>query len=326
MRALVCREYGSPDDLVLDELPDPVAGPGQLLIDIQAAGINFPDVLFITGEYQVKNELPFVPGREAAGIVAAVGDGVTRYAPGDRVIAVTADGAFAEKCVVDEAMAVHVPASLDFGQAGGFTITYSTSYHALRQSANLQPGETLLVLGAAGGVGVAAVEIGKAIGATVIAAASSEEKLEFAKSAGADHLVDYEKNPLREALRDIVGKRGVDVVYDPVGGALAMQALRALAWHGRYLVVGFASGEIPSFPGNLALLKEASITGVWWGTWSARHPELQSANMRELSALADAGKLVPRVTGSYPLDDYKRAFRAITERQVRGKVVFHTNP
>lgn len=324
MRALVCKQYGSPDDLVVEDLPDPVPGPGQLVVDVAAAGINFPDVLLIGGKYQIKNPLPFVPGREAAGVVAGVGDGVDTFKPGDRVIALPETGAFAEKCLVDAALVTPMPDTMDYAQAAGFTITYGTSYHALKQSAGLEPGETVLVLGAAGGVGITAVQIAKAMGARVIAAASSEDKLEFARSAGADETINYTETGLRSAVRDRVGK-GVNVIYDPVGGKLAEEALRALAWHGRYLVVGFASGEIPRFPANLALLKEASIIGVWWGTWAQKNPEGQAQNMRELAELVEAGKLEPRVTGSYTLDDFSRAFRAITERRVLGKVVFRMN-
>ncbi len=323
MRALVCKQYGSPDDLVVETLDDPTPGDGEIVVDIEAAGINFPDVLVIMGQYQVKTPLPFVPGHEAAGTVSAVGDGASRFNVGDRVIlTTTAGGAFAEKCAIDERLAMPLPETLDFAQAAGFTITYSTSYHALKQSAQLDAGETLLVLGAAGGVGITAVEIGKAMGATVIAAASSNEKLEFAKEAGADEGINYSETSLRDALKELTGGRGVDVVYDPVGGDLAQDALRSMAWHGRYLVVGFASGDIPSFPANLPLLKEASITGVWWGTWAARNPGLQLENLKEMSELIDARILKPRVTGSYSLDEFRDAFRAITGRNVRGKVVF----
>ena len=322
MRALVCKQYGSPDELVVEDLPDPVPGPGQLVVNVEAAGINFPDVLLIGGQYQVKNPLPFVPGREAAGVVASIGTGVTSFKPGDRVIALPETGAFAEKCLVDAALTIPLPDTMDYAQAAGFTITYGTSYHALKQSAGLQPGETVLVLGAAGGVGTTAVEIAKAMGARVIAAASGEDKLEFAREVGADETINYTETGLREALKALVGIAGVDVVYDPVGGALAEEALRALAWHGRYLVVGFASGEIPRFAANLALLKEASIVGVWWGTWAQKNPDLQAANMRELAELVDAKILKPRVTGTYTLDEFSRAFRTITERRVLGKVVF----
>ena len=324
MRALVCTGYGSPDDLVIENLDDPVAGPGEIVVDIAAAGLNFPDVLVIAGQYQVKTPPPFVPGHEASGVVSAVGEGVRRFSVGDRVMLTPQGGAFAEKCAVSETLAMPVPDKLDFGQAAGFTITYSTSYYALKQRARLVDDETVLVLGAAGGVGVTAVEIAKASGAQVIAAASNEEKLEFARSAGADQTVNYADVDIRESIKTITQGKGVDVVYDPVGGQLGEQALRTLARGGRYLVIGFASGTIPNFPANLALLKEASIIGVWWGPWALRNPAEQFQNLEEMGALIAAGKLRPRVTASYSLDEYKEAFRAITDRKVRGKVVFRT--
>jgi NADPH2:quinone reductase len=322
MRALVCREYGSPDDLVVEERDDPIAGRGEILVDIKAAGLNFPDVLLVGGQYQVKTPPPFIPGHEAAGIVAAVGEGADRFAVGDRVIITPPTGAFAERCAVPEPLAMPIPEGLDFGQAAGFTITCSTSYHALRQRAELQEGETVVVLGAAGGVGITAVEIAKALGARVIAAASTDEKLEFAKSAGADETVNYGETSLKEAVREITGA-GADVVYDPVGGEIGEQALRAIARGGRYLIIGFASGTIPNFPANLLLLKEACAMGVWWGPWAMRNPELQAQNLEAMAGMIASGKLRPRVTGSYSLDEFSEAFRAITARRVLGKVVFH---
>jgi NADPH2:quinone reductase len=322
MRALVCREYGSPDDLVVEERDDPIAGRGEILVDIKAAGLNFPDVLLVGGQYQVKTPPPFIPGHEAAGIVAAVGEGADRFAVGDRVIITPPTGAFAERCAVPEPLAMPIPEGLDFGQAAGFTITCSTSYHALRQRAELQDGETVVVLGAAGGVGITAVEIAKALGARVIAAASTDEKLEFAKSAGADETVNYGETSLKEAVREITGA-GADVVYDPVGGEIGEQALRAIARGGRYLIIGFASGTIPNFPANLLLLKEACAMGVWWGPWAMRNPELQAQNLEAMAGMIASGKLRPRVTGSYSLDEFSEAFRAITARRVLGKVVFH---
>jgi NADPH2:quinone reductase len=320
MRALVCKEYGPPESMLIEEHDDPVPGEGQILVDVAAAGINFPDVLSIAGKYQVKTPTPFVPGNEAAGVVSAVGPGVTQFAVGDKAIINCIGGAFAEKCVADVRACAPLPDDLSFEQGAGFSVTYGTSYHALKQSANLQPGETVLVLGAAGGVGITAVEIAKAMGARVIAAASSDEKLEFAVSAGADETINYSEVPLKETVKELTGGKGADVVYDPVGGELADQALRATAWHGRYLVIGFASGEIPKFPANIALLKEASIIGIWWGTWATKNPKLQIQNMMELAKLVAEGVLTPRVTESYALDDYVDAFKAITERRARGKV------
>ena len=323
MRALVCKAYGppEPDTLVIEERDDPAPGEGQLLVDIAAAGINFPDVLVIAGKYQVKVPPPFVPGNEGAGVVSAIGPGVTQFAVGDSVIINTRGGAFAEKCIADASATAPLPEDLSFEQGAGFTVTYGTSYHALKQSANLQPGETVLVLGAAGGVGITAVEIAKAMGARVIAAASSDEKLEFARSAGADELINYSDVPLKEAVKELTGGEGADVVYDPVGGELAEQAFRATAWQGRYLVIGFACGDIPKFPANIALLKEASIIGVWWGTWAMKNPQLQIQNMLAMAQLIKEGTLTPRVTESYALDEYVDAFKAITERRARGKVI-----
>ncbi|MCH7980166.1 MAG: NADPH:quinone oxidoreductase family protein [Proteobacteria bacterium] len=321
MRALVCNAYGSTDDLLIEERDDPVADDDQLAIDIKAAGINFPDILAIAGEYQDKTPPPFIPGNEAAGVVTAVGKNVTGYAIGDKVIAAIRGRAFAEKCVADAQLVMPLPPELDFEQGAGYVVTYGTSYHALKQSAAIQAGETLLVLGAAGGVGSTAVEIGKALGARVIAAASSDEKLAFAKASGADELINYSEQALKESVKELTNGAGADVVYDPVGGDLAQAALRSLAWHGRYLVVGFAAGDIPKFPANIALLKEASIIGVWWGTWLAKNPQAQVQNMQELGALLASGKLQPRITESYAFDDFKQAFRAISERRAVGKVV-----
>ena len=321
MRALVCNEYGPPESLVIEERDDPVAASGQIVVDIAAAGINFPDVLSIAGTYQVKTPTPFVPGNEAAGVVSSVGDGVSRISIGDKVIITTRGGTFAEKCVAEEQTTMPLPEGLDFEQGAGFAVTYSTSYHALKQSANLRPGETVLVLGAAGGVGITAVEIAKAMGARVIAAASSDEKVEFAVSAGADETINYSEVPLKETVKELTDGNGANVVYDPVGGELADQAFRATAWHGRYLVIGFACGDIPKFAANIALLKEASIIGVWWGTWAAKNPHLQIRNMQEMTQLIAAGTLKPRITESYSLDAYTEAFRVITERRARGKVI-----
>ncbi len=321
MRALVCNAFGSPDELAIEERDDPGAGAGEIVVDVAAAGINFPDILMIAGQYQVKTPPPFVPGNEAAGVVAAIGGKVSRLAVGDKVIVTPPGGAFAEKCAVDENLAMPLPGGLDFEQGAGFAITYGTSYHALKQSADLQPGETVLVLGAAGGVGIAAVEIAKAMGARVIAAASSDEKLEFAVAAGADATINYTDMPLKDTVKELTDGNGADVIFDPVGGELADQALRATAWHGRYLVIGFASGDIPKFPANIALLKEASIIGVWWGTWAAKNSTQQTENMQKLTALIASGELRPRVTETYALDDYRQAFRAVTERRALGKVI-----
>ncbi|MGB5164530.1 MAG: NADPH:quinone oxidoreductase family protein [Woeseiaceae bacterium] len=320
MRALVCKQYGPPSSLVLEDMESPRPGPDEVLIDVAAAGVNFPDLLIIAGEYQVKTPPPFVPGAEVAGIAAAVGSNVDHVKVGDRIMGATPNGAFAEQRLMDARLVAHVPDGMSLQQAAGFLVTYGTSYHALKQCTALQEGETLLVLGAAGGVGIAAVEIGKAMGARVIAAASSDDKLEFARQFGADDVINYSEQSLRDEIKRLTDGNGVDVVYDPVGGELSQQALRGLAWHGRLLVVGFASGDIPSFPANLALLKEASIQGVWWGTWSAKNPAEQIRNMQALGALFAAGKIKPQVTESYPLDRFEDAFAAIAERRAKGKV------
>jgi NADPH2:quinone reductase len=325
MRALVCNAYGPPESLVIEERDDPVPAANQLVVDVAAAGINFPDVLIIAGKYQVKTEPPFIPGNEASGVVSAVGEKVSRYSIGDRVIVVPQGGTFAEKCAVDESRVIALPSGLDFAQGAGFSVTYGTSYHALMQRAQLVAGETVLVLGAAGGVGITAVEIAKAMGARVIAAASNEQKLVFATEAGADATINYSNTSLRDAVKELTGGKGADIVYDPVGGELALDAYRALAWHGRHLVVGFASGDIPAFPANIALLKEASVVGVWWGTWAAKNPQAQFQNMQELGSLVATGKLKPRVTEVYALDDFRAAFASITGRRAQGKVILTMN-
>ena len=320
MRALTCKAWGPVEDLVIEEWDDPVPDDEEVLIGVKAAGINFPDILIIAGKYQDKIPPPFIPGNEASGIVTAVGRKVSRFKIGDNVIVAPRGGGFAEKCKVHQNAAMPLPNELNFEQGAGYAVTYGTSYHALKQCADLQPDETLLVLGAAGGVGITAVQIGKAMGARVIAAASSDEKLEFARAAGADDVVNYSIQSLRHSVKELADK-GVDVVYDPVGGDLSQQALRSLAWHGRHLVIGFASGDIPQLPANIALLKEASIVGVWWGTWAARNPGLQIQNMSELAALVSDGALKPDVTESFPLDEFEKAFQLISERRALGKVI-----
>jgi NADPH2:quinone reductase len=321
MRALVCNEYGSPDKLVVEEMDDPTPDEGQVLVSIKAAGINFADVLTVAGKYQVKPSTPFVPGGEAAGVIEALGPGVDQFSIGDSVMVTTSLNAFAEKCVVDLAAATPLLPGLDFAQAAAFNITYCTTFHAFRQSTRLEAGETLLVLGAAGGVGIAAVEMGKAFGARVIAAASSDEKLEFTKKAGADELINYTETPLRDAIKALTDGNGIDVVYDPVGGELAELAMRSLAWRGRHLVIGFASGDFPQFPANIALLKEAQIIGVYWGAWARRERMTQAANLAEMKKMIESGQLSLEVTERHPLENFGAAFDAITHRRAMGKVV-----
>ncbi len=320
MRALTCKAWGPVADLTIEDWDDPSPNDEELVIDVRAAGINFPDILIIAGKYQDKTPPPFIPGNEASGVVSAVGSKVTRFAIGDRVVIAPRGGGFGEKCKAHQDIVTPLPAELSFQQGAGYAVTFGTSYHALKQCAKLRGGETLLVLGAAGGVGISAVQIGKAMGARVIAAASSDEKLRFAAAAGADELINYSEQPLREALKQLTDG-GADVVYDPVGGALSQQAFRALAWHGRHLVIGFACGDIPSIPANIALLKEASLVGVWWGTWKAKNPALQSRNMSEIAALVAAGKLQPDVSEVFPIEDFEKAFQLISERRALGKIV-----
>jgi len=322
MKALVCKEYGPPESLILEDVDDPIPGQGEVVIDVHAAGINFPDILVFAGKYQVKTEPPFIPGYEACGVVAELGDGVQRLAAGDKVMVTPMGGGFAEKMAVNENHAFPLPDGMTFEQGAGFPIAYCTSYHALKDVAEIQEGESLLVLGAAGGVGTTAVEIGKAMGAHVIAAASTDEKLEFAKSVGADDVINYSESRLKESIRELTDGKGADVIYDPVGGDLAEQALRGTAWHGRYLVVGFAAGDIPKFPANLALLKEASIKGVFWGQWAALNPGLHIENIREMVDLLAKGELRPRITATYALDDYSQAYSDVAGRRITGKTVF----
>ena len=321
MKALVCNEFGPAENLSLEERPAPSPGKGEILVDIKAAGVNFPDILTVQGKYQFKPELPFVPGAEVAGIVTAVGEGVTSHKVGDKVISTLQIGGFSEQCVASEHGSFGMGETMSFEQAAGFAITYGTSYYALKQQAKIQPGETLLVLGAAGGVGIATIQIAKAMGAKVIAAASSEEKLDFACEAGADLRINYSEENLKDKVKELTGGKGADVIYDPVGGDFSEQAFRAIAWDGRFLVIGFASGPIPSIPLNLMLLKGASLVGVFWGAWAARFPMESRQNFDELIEMIDGGQFSPLVTEVYSLDDYKAAFASISERRAKGKVI-----
>ena len=292
-----------------------------LPLDVQAAGVNFPDVLIIQGKYQFKPELPFTPGNEVAGIVRAVGDGVIGFKPGDQVIAFSSTGGFAQQLSVPAHALMPMPPGMDFATAAAITLTYGTSHHAVVDRAALQAGETMLVLGAAGGVGLAAVEIGKALGARVIAAASSDEKLAVCREHGADVLINYSREDLREAVKAATGGKGPDVVYDPVGGDFAEAAFRSIAWRGRYLVVGFANGEIPKMPLNLALLKGASLVGVFWGEFVKREPKANLAGMMQLLGWMKEGKIRPLVSARYPLAETAQALNDMAARKVTGKVV-----
>lgn len=321
MKAIVCKDWGPPDSLELQDLPDLAPAAGEVVVDVRAAGVNFPDVLTVQGKYQHRPDLPFTPGNEFAGTVRAVGAGVAGFKPGDRVIGFTRTGAFAEQVAAPAEVLMPMPPGMDFDTAAAITLTYGTSHHAVVDRAQLKAGETMLVLGAAGGVGLAAIEIGKALGARVIAAASSAEKLEVCRAHGADVLVDYTKEDLREALKAATGGRGPDVIYDPVGGPYSEPALRSIAWRGRHLVIGFAAGEIPKLPWNLMLLKGASVVGVFWGEFAKREPKANLAAMREMLGWMAEGKLKPLVSKRYALGETAQALNDMAERKVTGKVV-----
>ncbi len=321
MRAILCKEYGPADTLVIEEVKSPEAKGRGVKVRVKAAGLNFPDTLIIEGKYQFKPTVPFSPGGEMSGEVIAVGDKVTRFKVGDRVAGLTGFGAFAEEIVVAEDNLLPVPATMSDDKAAAFTMVYGTSYYALKQRANIQPGESLLVLGASGGVGLATVELGKAMGARVIAAASSAEKLAVAKAAGADEVINYTEEPLKDTVKKLTGGKGVDVIYDPVGGDFTEQALRAMAWNGRHLIIGFAAGDIPKIPANLTLLKGCSVVGVFWGNFTRMEPEASANNMMELMALYEQGKIDPKVSEVYDFEDYVSALNALTERRAKGKIV-----
>ncbi|WP_313202449.1 NADPH:quinone oxidoreductase family protein [Pseudomonas sp.] len=321
MKAVLCKTLGPARDLVLEDVASPVPKKNEVLLDVRAAGVNFPDTLIIEGKYQFQPPLPFSPGGEAAGVIAEVGERAGAFNVGDRVMALTGWGAFAEQVAVPFYNVMPIPEHMDFATAAAFGMTYGTSMHALKQRGQLQPGETLLVLGASGGVGLAAVEIGKAMGAKVIAAASSAEKLAVAKAAGADETIDYSQASLKEEIKRLTGGQGVDVIYDPVGGELFDQAVRGLAWQGRLLVVGFASGTIPQMAANLVLLKGAAVLGVFWGAFAQRQPEDNAANFRQLFAWHAEGKLKPLVSKTYPLAEAGVAIEALGQRRAVGKLV-----
>jgi NADPH2:quinone reductase len=321
MKAVVCKSFGPPENLTLEEVADPTPGRGQVLIDVHAVGLNFPDVLQIAGKYQFQPPFPFTPGSELAGVVAEVGTGVAGVHPGDRVMALVATGAMAEKVVADASAVDVIPQTMDFDTAAGLGIAYGTSYHALVQRARLKPGETLLVLGASGGVGLAAVEIGKAFGARVIAAASTDQKLEVARQHGADVLLNYSQGSLKDTVKELTAGSGADVIYDPVGGDLFDQSTRCINWNGRILVVGFASGVIPKYPVNLALLKGCEIVGVFWGEFRKREPDLFRKNCQALFNLFGEAKIKPLVSQAFPLNRFADALNVFVHRQATGKIV-----
>ena len=321
MKALYCRAFGPETDLTVEEIDSPVPSAGEVLVSVQAAGLNFPDLLCVRGEYQFKPPLPFVPGSEGAGFVTAVGEGVSGVSVDDRVCFNGLSGAFAEEIAIPATAVTQIPDSMLFEQAAGLTIVYGTSYYALKQRAGLQRGDTLLVLGAAGGVGLSAVELGAAMGARVIAAASSEQKLAIAAEHGAEIGIDYSKEDLKNRIKELTDGAGANVIYDPVGGELAEAAFRGIAWEGRHLVIGFASGPIPKLPLNLPLLKGAAAVGVFWGSWTKREPEAHKQNMVELFELFTEGAIQPHVSSTYPLGQFLDAFGEVSGRRAIGKVI-----
>jgi NADPH2:quinone reductase len=323
MKALLCTRYGGPDDLSLADIPDPAAGPGEAVVRVEAAALNFFDTLIIAGKYQTKPAMPFSPAAEFAGTIESFGAGVTSLKAGDRVLGHIGYGAARQRISAPVAQLVQIPDALDFDRAAGLCVTYGTSLHALKDRAHLKGGESLAVLGASGGVGLAAVEIGKVMGARVIACASSNDKLEFAKKHGADDAINYASEDLKDALRRVTANRGVDVIYDPVGGPYAEAALRSIAWQGRFLVVGFAAGDIPKLPLNLVLLKGCDVLGVFWGSFVQRDVEGHRANTRQLLDWCAQGKLSSHVHAVYSLAEAPAALKAIAARQVMGKVILH---
>lgn len=320
MKALLCKQFGPPSSLVVEETADLVPSDEEVVIEVKACGVNFPDTLIIEGKYQFKPAFPFSPGGEVAGVVKAAGNGVKHLKVGDNVFALTGWGGFAEQVVIRASRVFPMPPSMTYEVAASLMYTYGTSYHALKNRANLQTGETLLVLGAAGGVGLAAVNLGKIMGAKVIAAASSDEKLALCKEYGADELINYSKEDLRERLKNLTGG-GIDVVYDPVGGHYSEPALRSMNWKGRYLVVGFAAGSIPNIPLNLALLKGCAIVGVFWGAFADREPKENFQNVMELMQFIQKGLLKPHIQKTYSLQEAPQALYDMLERRVMGKLV-----
>ena len=321
MKAILCQQYGPPEALVLADVATPVPAAGEVLVGVRACGVNFPDTLIIQGQYQFKPSLPFTPGSDIAGVVEAVGEGVTEFKVGDEVVAIVRYGGFAEAALAPAVACLHKPAEMDFVQGASFMMAYGTSYHALMDRAGLQPGETLLVLGAAGGVGLTAVELGKLLGARVIAAASDDDKLALCREYGADEVINYASEDLKTRIKELTGSRGLDVVYDPVGGDYTEAALRGMGWNGRYLVIGFAAGEIPKIPLNLPLLKGCQIVGVFWGAFTQRDPQANLRNMRQLGQWFSEGKLKPHIHAVYPLERTADALRELLDRKVQGKVI-----
>ncbi len=321
MKAVLCKELGPATKLVVEDLPSPVAGPDEAVVAVKAAGLNFFDTLIIEGKYQYKPDPPFSPAAEFAGVVKSAGSEVRQVKPGDRVMGFCGWGAAREEVAVPAGALAAMPPSISFEEAAGLIVTYGTTFHALHDRAQLRPSETLAVLGASGGVGQAAIELGKAMGARVIACASSEDKLAVCRSLGADEVVNYAKVELRDALKRLTDGRGVDVVYDPVGGTLSEAALRATGWDGRFLVIGFASGTIPKIPLNLVLLKGCALVGVFWGDHVAREPDKHRSNMAKLAELCGSGRIRPRIDRVFPLEEAAAALGVLSRREARGKVI-----
>ncbi len=323
MKAILCSQFCGPDDLVLTEIADPVAGPGEAVIAIKAAALNFFDTLMIQGKYQIKPPFPFSPAAEVAGVIESIGEGVTTLKVGDRVVASCGHNGAREKIALPEKSIVKIPNNLDYDRAAGVIITYGTALHALEDRASPKPSETLAVFGAAGGTGLAACELGKLMGLKVIACASSDEKLEFAKQHGAELTLNYAKEDLKEGLKRITGGKGVDIVFDPVGGTYAEAGVRSMAWEGRFLVIGFAAGDIPKLPLNLALLKGCDIRGVFWGAWARLNPDKNRANLEKLVKWTAEGKISSHVDRTFPLAKTADALKVLAGRQAMGKVILH---
>lgn len=321
MRAVLCKEWGGPEKLVVEDVPAPSLRSGAVRIKVHAAGVNFADLLLIAGQYQERPAFPFTPGAEAAGVITELGAGVSGLKPGDRVMALTGLGAFAEEVVVDAPRVLPIPDGMEFSAAAAFPVAYGTSHGALDWRAHLQPGEWLLVTGAAGGVGLTAVQIGKAMGARVIACAGGPEKLAIAQQHGADHLIDYSREDIRERVKAITGGQGADVIYDPVGGDAFDAALRSIAWGGRIIVIGFAAGRVPQIPANIVLVKNIDVIGFYWGSYQAHKPELLRSSFTQLFRWFQEGKLRPHVSHQMPLHDAARSLQLLQQRKSTGKVV-----
>jgi NADPH2:quinone reductase len=321
MKALICREYGPPENLSVQDMPDLQPAAGEVVVRVRAAGVNFPDALIVQNLYQFKPTPPFSPGGETAGEVLAIGEGVKRVKVGDRVIALTIWGGFAEQVLAKQEQVIPMPEGLSFEVAGSLLLTYGTCLHALRDRAQLQPGQTVLVLGAAGGIGIATIELAKAMGARVIAAASTAEKLATCRAQGADEVINYREQNLRDEVKRLTGGRGVDVVMDPVGGDYAEQALRSMAWRGRYLVVGFTDGQIPRLPLNLVLLKGCAIVGVFWGDFIQREPQAAQVDLRDLIQMLAQGQIKPLISGRYSLQEAPQAILELSQRRAQGKLI-----